>query len=547
MRPHLPRTLSLLLTGGALITACHTEYFELDRLSDEIELTPGLAAPLVKGTLALGDIVAEFDTMGVSRVDDEGLIYIVYGDNTYSVRADTVVEVPDKFVNEYFIDSDINTPLWFGTPIGDTAHFYKSEVFSFELDGNDRVDSILVKGGRIGVDVTSSFEHTGLLTVSSSQIHTPEGDTFSTVVVISDAGGNFAEYRIFPSDHYQLETTESGDSSYIQINFDLALINSGNLVAPDDECAITTSFLDLDFYKVYGYIDSRNLIEEGGAIELPIYLDNPNLASIVFADPRLAIHTSSSIGIPMEIVVDSLVATSSRDGSKIRLEITGEHPFTIDAPGINQIGQFVDSEIQINNSTSNIDDLLAAAPYDFNYCVTGRTRPGTTDQQHFVLDTSRLDVAVEVLLPMDLKSTGFSLQDTIDFRLGEDGLDTSMVKSVEVFFETVNEIPIHLEVQLYLMDDEFNVLDSLFGGSAVLLEASIVDTDGKLVQASEEENSVLLSTEKIARLENVTQARMVANLVTSGQGTQFVKFYSDYTLDFELSVQAQFRINNREL
>jgi hypothetical protein len=547
MRSKLPRTLILLLTGGALFTACHTEYFELERLSDEVEINPGLAAPLAHGTLTLGDIVTEFDSMGVARVDDDGLIYFVYDDTAYSVRADTIVDIPDKFVNEYYIDSDINTPLWLTTPVGDTAHFFKSEIFSFELDGNDRVDSILVKGGEIVIDVISSFEHTGVLTISSSQIYNPAGDTFSTVVVISDAGGNFTEQQDYLSDHFRMEPTESGDSSYIQINFDLALINSGNLIAPDDRCDITTNFLDLDFYKIYGYIDSRNLIEEAGNIELPLYLDNPDLANIIFADPRLAIFTSSSIGIPMEIEVGSLVATSSKDGSKILLEITGEHPFRIDAPGIDQMGQRVESEIYINNTNSNVDELLAAAPSDINYSMMSRTQTGTPEQQHFVLDTSRFDISLEVLLPLDLKSSGFSIQDTFNFSLGEGGMDTSLVKFAEVFLETVNEIPISLEVQIYLMDDAFQVIDSLFGESAVLLEASRVDADGRLAQASEEENSVILTTEKISRLENVTQARIVASLITSDQGSQFVKFYSGYTLDFDVSIQAQLSINNREL
>ena len=105
----------MLLAGGLLLTTCNKEYFELDRLSDEIELEPSLVAPLIYGSLTLQDIVERIDSTGYTHVDDEGLIYIVYEDTAYSVRADTVVDVPDKLVTEVYIDSDINVPVWLGS------------------------------------------------------------------------------------------------------------------------------------------------------------------------------------------------------------------------------------------------------------------------------------------------------------------------------------------------------------------------------------------------------------------------------------------------
>lgn len=216
------------------MTTCNKEYFELDRLSDEIEIQPELVAPLVYGSMNLTDIVELFDSSGYIHEFEDGLIYLAYSDTLVEVMADTVVEVPDKLVTEAYVDLDIDVPIWTGSAIGDTIPFFKDELFSFTLEGNDRVDSILVKGGEIILDVTSSFEHTGLLTISSSQIMNVDRDTFYTVIEIDDLSGGFSYQQAFSSDGYLLTSTEVNDTNYIRINYKLDLINSGNSINPGD-------------------------------------------------------------------------------------------------------------------------------------------------------------------------------------------------------------------------------------------------------------------------------------------------------------------------
>ncbi len=536
-----------LLAGGLMLTTCYKDYYDLDRLSDEIELQLQLVAPLIYGSMSMDDIVERVDSQGYANEFDDGFIYLIYSDTVFSMRADTLVDLPDQFYTKYYIDSDIEIPIWIGSEVGDTVPFYQSEKFEFELDGNDRMDSILIKGGQIVIDVRSTFRHAGILTISSSQILNTDLDTFSTIIVISDPSGGFTDQQIFLSDGYSLEISEENNTSYLQINYKLDLINSGDPINPEDVCEIQTNFLGLNYYNIFGYIDSRNLIEVSGSFDIPLYADNPELASLIFADPRINIFTSNSVGIPIEIELDSFIATSSRDGSEIELDITEGHPFQIGAPGMDQIGERIDTEININRETSNIDDLFAAAPSGITYNLIGRTASGTEADQHFVLDTSGLDLTLEFLLPLDFRSTGFSLQDTLEFELAEDGIDTSLVKFAQVNMTTLNELPIELMLQVYLLDETYTVIDSVFNADAVLLGASIVNAEGKLEEATEETNSVIFPADKLGRLENVSFMLVEARMITSESGNKFVKLYSQYSLDFKISLLANLRINNREL
>ena len=74
-----------------------------------------------------------------------------------------------------------------------------------------------------------------------------------------------------------------------------------------------------------------------------------------------------------------------------------------------------------------------------------------------------------------------------------------------------------------------------------------MDDQGFLTQATEETNSVIFTTEKLGKLQDVYYMQVEARMITSELGDQFVKLYSQYTLDFEISMKANFRINTREL
>ncbi len=538
--------LLILMAGALLMTECQKEHFDLSKLSDEVEIQPKLVAPLFYGSLNIGDIVEYIDSTGYAYEFDDGLIYLAYSDTMVNVMADSMVEIPNAVYTESFLAPDVNIPEFIEIGPGDIVHFLKSKFIAIQLEGDDRVDSMRVKGGEILFELMSTFKHNGYVNISSEQIIDPRGEPFFVTLVASDVSGVFENSARVLTDYYFIETFEKGDSNVIQIDFDLALTNSGNPVDPDDLCQIDLNFLDLGFYSVYGYIDSRNTFTESGSLEIPFYAENPDLAVVKFADPRINVFTTNSVGVPSVITVNSMIS-NGLDGSSITLEFYEGHPFMVSAPTLSQIGISLSDEFHINRETSNFNELLSNAPTSLSYTVSGSTQRGTGDESHFALDTSRLVVETEFLLPLDFRSTVIALEDTMEFEMGAPGIDTSMVQQVNLTMSTVNELPINLDLQVYLLDEFYQVLDSVFGENVVMLAASEVDQEGKLIQAGEEANTAIFPAEKLGKLEEVRYLQVQARMNTSELGSKDVKLYSDYSLDFKLSLFADLLINTREL
>ncbi len=537
--------MKFLLVGGLLLTSCHKEYFQLDKLSDELELETDLVAPLIHGSLSLGDLVARFDSSGYTGEFEDGLLYLSYSDTLVDVMVDTLDLVPDGYYNELFIDAEIgDDPIYIGSAIGDTVHFRKSKFFGFETVGENRMDSVLFKGGELETLMESTFQHTGFLTVSSNYIKDSDGNPYSYIIEITDASGNFTWSESNDLEGFFLETDQQGDSSVFRMDYDLALINSGNPVNPGDQCNINSNFTDMGFYKLFGYVAPEEVVSENGELDIPLFADNPDLRHLKIADPRINVTIENSLGIPFELEVDSLIATAE-DGSTETLVFYEGYPFIIPAPDMNMIGETVYGEYHINNQTSNFRELLNLAPSALSFGVSGYT--GSQSQSHFLLDTSRFMAEAEFVLPLDLSISEYALTDTMEFSVGDGGIDTSLVKEVVVSVFTINELPLELSLQIYLLDESYAVLDSLFDGVPPLLPSSEVDPDGRLVSASEKDNRINFPTERLGILEQISYLRVEARIVSAGSGDQFVKFYSDYSLDFEISFFANFRINTREL
>lgn len=535
----------LVLIGGLFLHSCEKDQFQLKKLSDEIEIHTDLVAPLIYGSLGMGEIVAEFDSTGYVGEFEDGLIYLTYTDTIVDVKVDTLDLVVDGLYTEIYYDTEIsNDPEFIGSAPGDTLHFIKSKFFGVETKGDNRLDSIVFKGGELLTEMESTFQHAGFLTISSPYLRDADGEQYLYTMVISDASGNYTWSESVDLDGYFLKADQRGDSSVFRMDYDFALINSGNPVNPGDFCEINSNFLDMNFYELYGMVDPDEVVTESGVLDIPIYADFPELTHLKLADPRINIFTESSLGIPFELALDSVIGTAE-DGSTETLEFYEGHPFIIPAPIIDMIGETASGAFYINKQTSNIQDLLNIAPHTLSYKVLGDI--GSQNPSHFLLDTSRFMTELEFLLPLDLAFTEYSLSDTLEFTLGEKGIDTSFVKNVVVKLSTVNELPIELGLQVYLLDASETVLDSLFNGDPVFLASSEVDSEGKLFHASESSHKLDFPAGKLGTLEETEYIWIRARMVTAESGLPFVKFYSDYSLDFDISFFAELRINTREL
>jgi hypothetical protein len=162
-----------------------------------------------------------------------------------------------------------------------------------------------------------------------------------------------------------------------------------------------------------------------------------------------------------------------------------------------------------------------------------------------VLDSADYTFEDEDGMPYYLVYTDtiFSVDDTVEF---DTGLEDDIVTYLKVSLRTVNEMPLEMDLQIYLEDANQVVLDSVFDNLGIVVEPSQVDSDGKLIAASEDDNSSTFDVDKIGILKDVAYLRVKSKMAALMEGVDFVKIYTAYSLEYELSISTNVRLNTQE-
>jgi hypothetical protein len=542
--------IAMLITGSC---DGYMDQFSLDRLSDEVEIQPSLAAPVAYGNFSIQDILETLtDSAGLVSQTEDSLIYLYYSDTAYSLSAADLITIPDHFTSETYIQADINVLAWNTLPVGSQHTFHKQELLEFSIEPEDRIDSIMVKAGSMNLEAYSEFKHSGELQVTSSNIIDPNGDSLDITFTISDTAGTFMSNTSYDMTGYKLTMDEISGNAVAVLNFNLTLVKSSQPVLLGEEAGLLFEFTELEYDAVYGFIAERNITSLNESIELGIFDQIDQIPDIYFADPQFNIAVHNSFGAPLSLSIDTLRARSFKDGSYTYLEFKNDtmNPFFIYAPTVDRQGEEVTTERYFNVQTSNIDELLASVPDQINFAFGASTgNPEGSTEQNFLLDDSKMTVETEVVLPMWLSMSGYTVVDTLDLAFDSLLMNLSFLEEALFRLTTTNEWPLEIAVQIYFLDAADTRMDSLFSDQKILLNAAPVDSEGELDRSALQEHvvDVELTAADLDELEGAKKMMLQVRAVTTDNGVPTVKFYSSYLLNYKLAIDADFNINSREL
>lgn len=536
---------ALLVMG--LLSGCMQEEFEFDKLSDEMEFEVGVFAPVAKGSLSLDDLISEIDSSGAITTDEEGLLYLSYEDSLASFMASDIIDIPDQQFDVVVVESDVDVPPY--VDWGDSIVVNRQEQLTWTYSDNEEIDSIRLYAGDFRFEVSSTFKHAGYVELYSPSV-TKDGEPYRQRIQISSSTGTFSDVQVFDLSGYtfELETESATGDSELNLEYEVVLYNSENGISSGDRVDIATSFNNLEFESVYGYVGNYELAGESGEIEISFF-ENSLDGDIFFEAPEVKFHIDNGYGVPVDVSIDQF--EGSKDGeAPVNLSFgAGVNPFSINYPDISEEGQIVKDTIALNKDNTSIDDFLNYKPTSIAYQVSAASNPdNNTSIYNFAHRDSRLDVSVEFILPLWFSASNFALQDTIDLDL----TDIDNYEDIdELGFSLLvdNELPTQVQMQVVFMDANYQPLDQLFlEGEEVVFPAAIVDAQGVVTESQEKTTVMNLSKERLEGIKNTMYAAIVARMETSNYDPQNrVKFYDRYKIDFQLSVDADATLNSNDL
>ncbi|HEX7494605.1 MAG TPA: hypothetical protein VF346_10325 [Bacteroidales bacterium] len=268
--------------------------------------------------------------------------------------------------------------------------------------------------------------------------------------------------------------------------------------------------------------------------------------TIKFLSPSIKFNYTNSFPDPIKI---NLNVSGKRGANTIALNLA---PYTLSKPNIPVQQEITDSIVidNLTNPNSNLPALISLPPEIINYSGTAVMTSTTKDSQpgEFVLGPNRLLGSLEVDVPMDLEINNLQFADTVDNFIKSDNSQTDDPLKPENFqllrinVSAKNGFPLGVSLKMCLYNSATD--DTLRTIKAKdILKPAPVDNNGKANGVTETTTSIEFTKVFFSSVNKADKIIFWFTLNTTGGGTQEVKIYSDYRINFKASLVVKPDIN----
>ena len=289
------------------------------------------------------------------------------------------------------------------------------------------------------------------------------------------------------------------------INLKLTDFAKGILVAT---ATINPSTFDLNIYNILSHITGDFLI----------------------ANPSIKFNYSNSFTDSVKI---NLKVTGIRKDKTVDLKLP---PFTLSKPNI-PVQQVITSSYIIDKTNSNLPLLVSLPPEEIKFSGTATV---TTSGVSFS-GPGHLIGSLEIDVPLELKINNLQFTDTLDNFIKDDSknsdnpLKPEDFQFLRVIFSAKNGFPLGASLKMSLYDSATNTIKNTVDATDLLAPAT-VDSNGKVTGVTETSTEIEFTKEFFSSVNKADKIIFRFTLNSTGNGSQIVKIYSDYRINFNAAL-----------
>ncbi|WP_321279986.1 hypothetical protein [Marinifilum fragile] len=520
--------------------------YDMDRLSDKVEWTPNMIAPVGYGTYTLWYLLNEHELDPNDQtifLEGNNLVIRHRENDIFTYAVDEVIDFP----NQVSQNLAITLGTFPGIPHSSipTNPIPFSETFSVDAGNPDIILSNLQLNATIDFSLSNPLNTDVDLTVTFPGIS--ENGTTVTRTFRVGANANNQPESITLSNATVNFKAPFTTGNEIDIDFSVYIRDNGTTISGSGDLGINLTVQNIDFITASGDFGKQAINIGTGSIDLGVDFWDDVDGEYRFADPKIHVHLRNSVGVPFAINANITGYSSSGSTQNLNPDVLQpvNYPKTIadvlDTPN--------EETITYDKNNSDIVDLMALPPSDrLDYFGNVSLNPDPVDistQPNIVSNTSRIDADIEIEIPLEFTATNLTLKDTID---GVDINDADKVMNAAVVITAKNGYPLDVTVEnIQLTDASYNVIDEIKDNEVI--DAASVYTSGANVgvvdpnSIKEVSHEIKLTQSQIANL-NKTENIIINAIVSTQNGGIPVKLKGDYELKFTISVQAQLDLSN---
>jgi hypothetical protein len=535
----------IMFVFSIMLGSCVKDILDLTNVSGvevEDDYNPEFAVPLVHANLSAMDFIRKYEVDDLVRIEDDYLMTIIYKSKDWYGYARDYIEIPDQQFNF--------GPLVYNTGGSDSIRvtsnilFDESNDYMLNFNAGEEILFLEVKSGLLLLHIQSDFQRSGEIELSLPNVQ-KDGSPYTKTIPINRTWPKVDFIDTIDLRGFDFDLSKGGTAvNSLQANYTITLFSNSRFVHASDEVNIQANIKDIEFAYIEGYLGEDNFPYSADTMKLSIF-DGTEADRVTFIDPKLIVNINNSTGLPIRVDPPYFNSYSKKSGDLALAGSLVSNPIDIAYPGPSQIGQVVNTQVIANKDNSNIDDVVNHMPKYINYDLNIRSNPDGKTYNNFALDTSYIKVNVGLELPAYGRSEAWEF----DFPAEVDPLDfdLDMIEEAEFTFIIENEFPIEINVQLYIMDSNETIIDSLLDKGNYLIAPAQIGSDFRTISATKAITKILIDEARLQNVADMRKVKAVVCLSTNNGGQDDVKIYADSRLDVKLGLRTKLKVDLNEL
>ncbi len=544
-------------------TSCVDEDdFDFDSLS-QTTINPAINAPLINTEIKLSDFLNleevsdttnGFELRQVNEDNDSYLEFIFSVKDSFNIGDFTkeITELGDAVLDL----GEISIPNLndFGIEIGDIPEInfsipdssMESEDISVQVDeieNGARIDSIKINSGSILIQPLEGAPLDTYIELTSNTIKNNEtGEFFNERLQISSTTSSISQ--TFDLSNYTIslkDTLVNGENkNFIDLRYRLIfnLASNESFNGGIYDIKLNVSFSPLTIDAIFGdFGETEFNITDTLALDFfkdSIFNSIVDRNGIDFEKVIFDLSTSTNIGVGMNIIPN--IHTITSEGNIYNVFNTNPTIHINRAPSLGEIGYT--NHIILESDASAIEIFPDVLVYDIDFNFKDSLEADNTYPKFISPNDAFVTLDAKASLPLKAKLKDLHYETTFDaFDFIE---EMNYLKSTTLLFYLKSTFPAELSVNLFLMDSNSVVFDTLLNEPFTIPGANI-DSQGRVLSPTGHNIELTLDNSKYESLKNAKKIKLTALLNTSkdSQGEQrYVRFSNDATIKIKASVKA---------
>ena len=500
-----------------------------------------LAFPLAKSHLNISNFFG--DT--IFQADPNGLLHIAFSKDLINYTTDSLVKLPNKDTSiEYLalFPASLNQ----GVQIFTNAASNDREI-TFDISNGVELNKAIIRSGYLKLEYTNTYGQPLDFNYVINSVSL-WGNQFTVNQTIP---GNSSFIKNYPLNGYNIDFTGlSGNKVNTVVQTYTIGTNAGgspDVLQTGQGLVIKITFVDVVPEYIQGYFGQQDLSFGPDSTSLGL-LGNFSPNNLMLTQSSINFRIINEFGIEMSSSINSMKSIKTSPPNVVTLN-AGNMLQSINVNRANKTNNPSNpvfpwmKQININSSNSNLNPFLQNLPNYLGYSVKATLNPlgNISAGNDFAFYGRGLRVVADVDIPLALSANYFALVNysKVDLTQLKELKD---VNSCNIMMQARNNYPFKAQIQGYLLNEQNQIIDSLFVPGQNIVESAITDGNNVVLNYVDSKLEAVFDKTKINNLSQCKQIKFVSYLYLPNQPTP-IKINEDSYLD--LVVHAYLNYNAR--